>query len=87
MGEQQHRRSPPSTGSGLATGVNPGTTTITATDSSGANASTTLTVVQQTGQFTLSVARGGTGTGHVTSNPPGIDCGADCSEPYTAARA
>src|SRR5438874_11587619 len=66
---------------GLATGVNPGTTTITATDSSGASASTTLTVVEQTAQFTLSVVLAGTGTGSVSSNPPGINCGTDCSEP------
>jgi alpha-tubulin suppressor-like RCC1 family protein len=69
---------------GRATGVNPGTTTITATDTSGANASTTLTVSGQTGQFTLSVVRGGAGTGSVSSNPPGISCGADCSEPYNS---
>ena len=71
-------------GSGLASGLNPGTTTITATDSSGATASTTLTVVAQTGTFTLSVIRAGTGTGSVSSNPPGINCGADCSEPYNS---
>jgi len=32
--------------------------------------------------FSLSVNRAGTGTGTVTSNPAGIDCGADCSESY-----
>jgi len=69
---------------GRATGVNPGTTTITATDTSGANASTTLTVNGQTGQFTLSVVRGGAGTGSVSSNPPGISCGTDCSESYNS---
>jgi hypothetical protein len=31
---------------------------------------------------TLSVMRLGTGNGTVTSTPPGIDCGADCSESY-----
>jgi alpha-tubulin suppressor-like RCC1 family protein len=80
--ESSNPAAAPVNGSGLATGVNPGTATITATDSSGASASTTLTVIQQTGTFTLSVARGGAGTGNVTSNPPGIDCGVDCSEPY-----
>ncbi len=30
----------------------------------------------------LTVIRGGAGSGSVTSSPPGIDCGADCSEPY-----
>ena len=32
---------------------------------------------------TLTVMKGGTGTGTVTSVPAGIDCGADCSEQYT----
>jgi subtilisin family serine protease len=32
--------------------------------------------------FTLSVQKNGTGAGHVTSSPAGIDCGSDCSEPY-----
>lgn len=31
---------------------------------------------------TLTVAKAGTGTGTVTSDLPGIDCGADCSEAY-----
>ncbi len=30
----------------------------------------------------LTVAKSGTGTGSVTSNPPGINCGPDCSEDY-----
>ena len=30
----------------------------------------------------LTVATSGTGTGTVTSNPAGISCGGDCSEPY-----
>ena len=39
--------------------------------------SVTATFVQQ---FTLSVTTGGSGAGHVTSDPPGIDCpGASCS--------
>src|SRR5206468_6222361 len=33
-------------------------------------------------QFTLSVTRAGTGSGTVTSSPPGIDCGATCSASY-----
>jgi hypothetical protein len=32
--------------------------------------------------FTLTVTTSGLGRGTVTSNPPGIDCGADCSESY-----
>ena len=31
---------------------------------------------------TLTVAKGGTGAGTVTSAPAGINCGSDCSEPY-----
>jgi hypothetical protein len=30
----------------------------------------------------ITVSKSGTGTGTVTSSPPGIDCGSDCSEPY-----
>src|SRR5215217_2842373 len=33
---------------------------------------------------TLSVTRTGSGSGTVTSSPPGIDCGADCSQSYAA---
>ena len=33
-------------------------------------------------QHLLSVARDGTGSGTVTSNPAGISCGADCNESY-----
>lgn len=33
--------------------------------------------------FALTVVKAGTGTGTVTSNSAGIDCGADCSQPYT----
>jgi alpha-tubulin suppressor-like RCC1 family protein len=67
-------------GTGRATGVGAGTTTITATDASGDSASTTLTVV---GEADLTVFRTGAGTGTVTSNPAGIDCGTDCSQSYT----
>lgn len=34
-------------------------------------------------KFTLSVSSIGTGSGSVFSTPPGIDCGADCSESFT----
>jgi alpha-tubulin suppressor-like RCC1 family protein len=64
---------------GRATGVSQGTTTITATDSTGATASTTLTVLDR---LILSVTRSGGGSGSVSSNPPGINCGTDCSEIY-----
>ena len=32
--------------------------------------------------FALRISRSGNGTGTVTSDPPGIDCGADCDETY-----
>ena len=34
---------------------------------------------------TLNVSKAGSGSGTVTSSPSGINCGADCSETYTAA--
>ncbi len=34
------------------------------------------------GPFTLTVTRAGTGSGTIASEPEGIDCGDDCSEPY-----
>ncbi len=68
---------------GVATGAAPGTTTITATDASGNSGSTTLTV-QSTSEPTLSVVKTGGGSGTVTSNPPGINCGADCHESYSS---
>jgi len=34
--------------------------------------------------FTLTITKGDTGSGVVTSNPAGIDCGADCSEAYNS---
>jgi len=33
-------------------------------------------------QYTLTVTKSGTGSGTVTSNPSGIDCGSDCSQTY-----
>ena len=38
--------------------------------------------VEQPQQYTLTVTKAGTGSGTVTSNPAGINCGADCSEVY-----
>lgn len=35
-------------------------------------------------QGVLTVSKSGTGNGTLTSNPAGINCGADCSEPYDA---
>ncbi|HEX4960767.1 MAG TPA: DNRLRE domain-containing protein [Thermoanaerobaculia bacterium] len=34
--------------------------------------------------YNLNVILGGTGSGTVTSNPAGINCGGDCSEPYVS---
>ena len=68
------------TADGVATGLNPGSTTITAT-SGGRSGSATLTVGAGP-RPRLSVTRDGTGGGAVTSNPPGIDCGTTCSAPY-----
>lgn len=45
----------------------------------GANSTCTFT---NTGQPTLTVQKVGVGTGTVTSAPPGIDCGGDCSEGF-----
>jgi alpha-tubulin suppressor-like RCC1 family protein len=61
---------------GVATAWNPGTATITATDSTGASPTTTLTVPQR---FLLAVTPAGAGFGSVTSSPSGITCGLNCS--------
>jgi alpha-tubulin suppressor-like RCC1 family protein len=61
---------------GRATAWNSGTATITATDSSGTSPSATLTVPQR---FPLAVTRAGAGSGSVSSSPPAIDCGVNCS--------
>lgn len=56
---------------------------------SGASPSVTLTMdanktctAQFSNQVTLTVQKQGAGSGTVTSNPAGIDCGQDCSEVY-----
>jgi uncharacterized protein (DUF2141 family) len=36
------------------------------------------------GQYALSINKSGSGSGTVTSNPSGINCGSDCSESYSA---
>ena len=65
---------------GLATGLSPGVTTITATYGS-ISGSTTLTVLSPTS--TLSISKAGLGIGTVASTPAGISCGTDCTETYT----
>jgi PKD repeat protein len=34
------------------------------------------------GKYTLTISKGGTGSGTVTSSPTGIDCGSTCSYPF-----
>ena len=46
------------------------------------NASKTCTATFTLIPRTLTVEKAGTGSGTVTSDPAGINCGADCSEPY-----
>ena len=36
--------------------------------------------------YNLAVTTSGSGSGMVTSSPPGIECGGDCSQPYNAGR-
>jgi len=67
---------------GLARGLSGGSTTITASDSSGGSASTVLTVTADQPSWTLSVLRQGNGTGTVTSSSGDIDCGSTCSASY-----
>jgi len=69
---------------GIATGLNAGIVTITATDMTGAAASTTLAV--KVPRFTLTVSKGGLGNGlgTVSSSPDGISCGTNCAADYDA---
>ena len=61
---------------GGCTGTAPCTTTLTA--------ATTVTASFALNSYPLTVVLAGTGTGTVSSNPPGIDCGVDCTEVYLA---
>jgi hypothetical protein len=58
--------------------------TNTATKTGEVFLGTTTTLNFQLGisQYTLTVAKAGSGTGTVTSDPSGIDCGSDCTEVY-----
>jgi hypothetical protein len=63
-------------------------TTVVGNDCYVENQSTDRTVtVTFTNGFTLTVSTLGTGTGTVTSAPPGIACPTDCSEGYNAGQA
>ncbi|PYM80501.1 MAG: hypothetical protein DME09_19220, partial [Candidatus Rokuibacteriota bacterium] len=46
------------------------------------NASRSVTATFNVQRFTLTVSKGGTGTGTVTSSDGGISCGATCAAPY-----
>ena len=46
-------------------------------------AATTVTADFALAPYALTVSKTGTGSGTVTSAPAGINCGADCTEPYT----
>src|SRR5207249_1353651 len=46
------------------------------------NAARTVTAIFTRERFTLTVNKTGTGSGTVTSSPPGINCGATCSASY-----
>ena len=61
---------------GGCTGTGPCTVTMTA--------ATAVTATFTLNSYPLTVVRAGTGTGTVTSNPPGIDCNIDCDETYLA---
>ena len=50
---------------------------------SGDYARLTVNAVTSLGRHTLTVAKGGTGSGTVTSTPAGISCGATCAFNYT----
>jgi len=54
-------------------------------DVSTANSNNALRIVRSIplAAFTLTVSKNGNGSGTVTSNPTGINCGTDCSENYT----
>ncbi len=70
----------PATGAALAgwSGACSGVGTCTVTMSAAQNVSATFAP-----GVTLTVSKTGTGSGTVTSNPPGITCGATCASPYT----
>ena len=44
----------------------------------------TISASFTTNTYNLTVTKGGTGSGTVTSSPSGINCGSDCSEAYNA---
>ncbi|MGI8822179.1 MAG: InlB B-repeat-containing protein [Acidimicrobiia bacterium] len=63
----------PCTGAGSCVVSMTAAVTVTATFSTGGGSA-----------FTLTVSKAGTGSGTVTSNPAGVDCGTDCTEAYVS---
>jgi hypothetical protein len=61
---------------GGCTGTGPCMTTLTA--------ATTVTATFTLNSYPVAVVKAGNSTGTVSSNPPGIDCGVDCTETYLA---
>ncbi|HEY0703403.1 MAG TPA: choice-of-anchor D domain-containing protein [Candidatus Acidoferrales bacterium] len=75
----------PSTGStfaGWTAGPCSGTGTCVVTLT--AATTVTATFTQSANNFTLTITKGGTGTGTVASTPAGINCGAACSAPFAS---
>jgi hypothetical protein len=59
------------------------TITVTVYDGRGGSDAGTVDVTVIPHPRPLNVLRAGTGTGTVTSSPPGIDCGMDCTEDFS----
>ena len=71
-----------STFSGWSGGGCSGTGACSVTMNAAATVAATFTAPAQ--QFSLTVSKAGTGTGTVTSNPAGINCGSTCSASYNS---
>lgn len=71
-----------STFAGWSGGGCSGTAPCTVTVTGNVTVTATFNAVAPT-TATLTVTKAGTGTGTVTSSPPGINCGNDCSNSYT----
>jgi uncharacterized repeat protein (TIGR02543 family) len=63
-----------------------GSCTGTGTCSVTMSAAKSVTATFNKPRYTLTVTKAGTGSGTVTSNPAGVSCGADCSEPYDSGK-
>ncbi len=60
------------------------TTAYDATGNESAPSNEVSKTIQASQQYTLTINKGGTGTGTVTSSPAGVNCGSDCSETHDA---